>query len=176
MARVVPLYPPEEEIAELMFGKGHVREWRQIVPLLERKGLPPVDPLTGRRYFPAVRRFFDLRHGLVSGPGPYAPDGVEDYSCLNNAPRASGGRTWTAPAKPAARPTDQPAENGGAQKIRSAVRREIQEGKRGRGRGDPGIYTADVELRIRDGIRERAKEAEAERIKKQSDRPTDPEP
>jgi hypothetical protein len=31
----------------------------------------------------------------------------------------------------------------------------MQESKRERGRGDPGIYTRDIDRRIREGIRER---------------------
>ena len=87
-----PLYPDEAEIARRVLGK-RAREWPGKAVLLERDGLPKIDPLMGGRFWPAVRRWFLDRHGLamessgnVSLPAksrvrvvPFAPDGEADF-------------------------------------------------------------------------------------------------
>lgn len=65
----------------------------------------------------------------------------------------------------ATKPPDQAAPDLSGQEIRDGTQRALEEGKRGRGRGDRGIYTPDIERRIQEGIRERARRAEAERNK-----------
>jgi hypothetical protein len=86
------LYPDETEIARRVLG-GRSREWAEKAHVLERDGLPKVDPLMGGRFWPAVHRWFLERHGLdvesMAGaimPGksrvrvvPFAPDGLEDF-------------------------------------------------------------------------------------------------
>jgi hypothetical protein len=61
--------------------------------MLERDGLPKIDPLMGGRFWPAVRQWFLDRHGLstelpssASSPArsrvrivPFAPDGEADF-------------------------------------------------------------------------------------------------
>jgi hypothetical protein len=49
--------------------------------VLERDGLPRVDPLVGGRYWPAIRMFFHARYGL-SGAEALAPDGPENLDAL----------------------------------------------------------------------------------------------
>jgi hypothetical protein len=49
-----PLYPDEAEIARRVLGK-RAREWPGKAVLLERDGLPKIDPLMGGRFWPAVR-------------------------------------------------------------------------------------------------------------------------
>lgn len=56
------------------------REWRRLVPILEREGLPRKDPLIGRRYWPAVRAWLDRRHNLGANISPSAQDEEEDWS------------------------------------------------------------------------------------------------
>jgi hypothetical protein len=87
-----PLYPDEAEIARRVLGK-RAREWPGKAVLLERDGLPKIDPLMGGRFWPAVRRWFLDRHGLATElPGsaslptksrvrvvPFAPDGEADF-------------------------------------------------------------------------------------------------
>jgi hypothetical protein len=86
------LYPDEAEIARRVLG-ARWREWPAKAIVLERDGLPKVDPLMGGRFWPAVQRWFLERHGLdvesSAGaiiPGkcrvrvvPFAPDGLEDF-------------------------------------------------------------------------------------------------
>jgi hypothetical protein len=60
----MPLYATEEQIAEEILGPGALREWKRAALELEALGMPKVDPVLGRRYFPAVKAFFDRRHGL----------------------------------------------------------------------------------------------------------------
>jgi len=55
------------------------------------------------------------------------------------------------------------------QEITDVVRRQYQEGKRRRGRGDPGIYTSDIERRIEEGVRERDQRTEVE-VKRDKER------
>jgi hypothetical protein len=87
-----PLYLDEAEIARRVLGK-RAREWPGKVVLLERDGLPKIDPLMGGRFWPAVRRWFLDRHGLATQlPGsvplptksrvrvvPFVPDGEADF-------------------------------------------------------------------------------------------------
>jgi hypothetical protein len=88
----LPLYPDETELARLVLGT-RAREWPSKAILLERQGLPKIDPLMGGRFWPAVRQFFLDRHGLgaqaADGPllpaknrvrvVPFAPDGEADF-------------------------------------------------------------------------------------------------
>jgi hypothetical protein len=86
------LYPDEAEIARRVLG-ARASEWPGKAAVLERDGLPKIDPLMGGRFWPAVRQWFLDRHGLsaqLSGdaplPGksrvrvvPFAPDGEADF-------------------------------------------------------------------------------------------------
>ena len=87
-----PLYPDEAEIARRVLG-GRAQEWPGKAAVLERDGLPKIDPLMGGRFWPAVRQWFLDRHGLVGQllggetlPAksrvrivPFAPDGEVDF-------------------------------------------------------------------------------------------------
>jgi hypothetical protein len=76
-----PLYCTEEQVAELVLGPGHLRDWRDRVVVLERQGLPRIDPLMGGRYWPAVLAFFDRFNGISDKPPvPTMADGPEDFS------------------------------------------------------------------------------------------------
>lgn len=83
----MPLYPSEEDIARELLGPGKAEQWRGMAPILERRGLPPIDPMFGRRYWPAVRAWLDHRHGIGTMGVPTIPDGEENWSCLNKRPR-----------------------------------------------------------------------------------------
>ncbi len=54
MTREPALFPDEATIARAVLGSDAAR-WHDLVPLFERHGMPKIDPLTGRRYWPAVR-------------------------------------------------------------------------------------------------------------------------
>src|ERR1700751_5836587 len=59
-----PLYPDEAEIARRVLG-DRAREWPGKAAVLERDGLPKIDPLMGGRFWPAVRQWFLDRPGLT---------------------------------------------------------------------------------------------------------------
>ncbi len=72
----LPLFASEEAISAAIMGPGKTSEWRQIAPLLERRGLPTLDGLLGGRYTPALRAFFDREygvHGAAQASAPHAP-------------------------------------------------------------------------------------------------------
>jgi len=87
-----PLYADEDEVARRVLG-ARAREWPGKAVVLERDGLPKIDPLMGGRFWPAVRQWFLDRHGLAaelpssaSSPArsqvrivPFAPDGEADF-------------------------------------------------------------------------------------------------
>lgn len=74
------LYPAEGEIARRVLGSGKAKDWDGIATLLEREGLPQIDPVMGGRYWPAVRAFLDRRHGLRKDQVPVSADGEERWS------------------------------------------------------------------------------------------------
>ncbi len=85
----MPLYPTEEQIARAVMPPSNVKSWDGIAAVLERRGFPPIDPLFGGRYWPAVRAFLDRRHGLLEN-AQAAPDGEENWD--GPKPRARAAR------------------------------------------------------------------------------------
>jgi hypothetical protein len=80
--RVTPtpgLFPCEAEIARRLSQAP--QEWAAKATVLERHGLPRVDPLMGGRYWPAVEAFWNRRYGL-SNVEASQPDGEEDLNAL----------------------------------------------------------------------------------------------
>lgn len=74
-----PLYLPDRQIAARLLGR-HAGEWPVYIAAWERAGMPAADPVTGLRYWPAIRAWFDLRHGLGGEACvSLVPDGVEDF-------------------------------------------------------------------------------------------------
>ena len=61
MTKTIPIYPTEEQIAELVLGPGRVEEWRGLAVVLEREGMPQLDPMFGRRNWEAVQWWFRMR-------------------------------------------------------------------------------------------------------------------
>jgi len=74
-----PLYLSEEQIAEAVLGPGRLKDWRDRAILLERKGLPQIDPVMGGRYWRAVLAFFDRLNGLTDRRVPAKADGPENF-------------------------------------------------------------------------------------------------
>jgi hypothetical protein len=80
----LPLYPSEAQIARKVLGPNRLDEWRGMAHILEREGMPTVDPLFGGRYWPAVQAWFDaynrvshirpLRRGLELFDAPDGPE------------------------------------------------------------------------------------------------------
>lgn len=75
-----PLYLSEASIAARILGPRAKTQWDALSLVWEREGLPRIDPLTGCRYWPAVRAFLDRRHGLHQTTLPSSVDGAENWS------------------------------------------------------------------------------------------------
>lgn len=72
----LPLFASEEAISAALMGPGKTTEWRQIAPLLERRGFPTIDGLMGGRYIWAIKAFFDREyciHGASQVSAPHMP-------------------------------------------------------------------------------------------------------
>jgi hypothetical protein len=75
------LFVSDDMLGAALLGADRVKEFRQMLPLLETHGFPKIDQLMGGRYVPAVQAYFDHQYGLDrGGPPPLAPDGVEDFA------------------------------------------------------------------------------------------------
>jgi hypothetical protein len=110
-ADLAPLYPSEAELAVLVFGRARAGQWPAVASVLEKRGLPPINPRYGGRFWPAVVRFFHIEEGLEHGTTrgtptaergrsvrivPFAPDGRESFqeSCQESVPcRESASRS-----------------------------------------------------------------------------------
>jgi hypothetical protein len=77
--RTQGMFPCEEEIARRL--SQHPGDWARMAPILEREGLPRIDPLMGGRCWDAVQVFFLKRYGLGSIEIP-SLDGEEDLNAL----------------------------------------------------------------------------------------------
>lgn len=73
-----PLYKDEREIARLVLG-GDAKGWTELAAVWEREGLPKIDEMTGKRFWPAVEKFLYRRHGLIAEDVPSRADGVESW-------------------------------------------------------------------------------------------------
>jgi hypothetical protein len=73
------LFPTEAEVARLLGQTSS--DWGAKATVLERHGLPRIDPLMGGRYWPAVVAFFDRRYG-ISNVEAAQPDGGENLDAL----------------------------------------------------------------------------------------------
>lgn len=64
----LPLYATDEEIARVVYGKGPkaLMDWKTLAATLARQGMPQLDPMTKRRFWPAVREFLYKREGIGS--------------------------------------------------------------------------------------------------------------
>jgi hypothetical protein len=73
------LFPNESEIARRL--SQNPLDWPAKAIVLERHGLPRVDPLMGGRYWPAVEAYWQRRYGL-SRIEVHQPDGKEKFDAL----------------------------------------------------------------------------------------------
>lgn len=78
MARLPSLYKDEHEIARLVLGED-AKGWHALAAVWEREGLPKIDPMTGKRFWPAVEKFLYRRHGLIVDDVPAKVDGAETW-------------------------------------------------------------------------------------------------
>jgi hypothetical protein len=79
------LFPTEAELAVLVLGK-RAKEWPAKAKFLtDKEGLPPIDPIMGGRFWPAVVEYFRIRQGvrLVDRQLPaLAPVASGDMICV----------------------------------------------------------------------------------------------
>jgi hypothetical protein len=73
------LFPSEFEIARRLSQTAQA--WRAKAQVLERDGMPKVDPIMGGRYWPAVEAYFNRRYGIATS-APSALDGMENLDAL----------------------------------------------------------------------------------------------
>lgn len=73
------LFPSEAEIARRLSQTPQT--WHAKAQVLERDGMPKVDPVMGGRYWPAVEAYFNRRYGIATS-GPSALDGMENLDAL----------------------------------------------------------------------------------------------
>ena len=86
----LPAFASEDDLATALMGTGNITVFRQIVPLLERRGFPIIDGLMGGRYTPAVRKFFDHNYRIDDGQvaaAPHAPAELGSWHSKKNARR-----------------------------------------------------------------------------------------
>lgn len=98
MARDFPLHPTEAEISTAVLGPNRTNEWKALAQVLERDGLPRIDPVIGRRYFPAVKQYFDRRNRVSIG-APNSGEAQEKTIWIRPRRDSNGesGRTAAAP-------------------------------------------------------------------------------
>ncbi|APT31889.1 hypothetical protein MCBMB27_02598 [Methylobacterium phyllosphaerae] len=73
------LFPCEAEVARRLSQSPS--EWAAKALVLERAGLPRIDPVMGGRFWPAVDAFWRKRYGLTTVEAS-ALDGVENLDAL----------------------------------------------------------------------------------------------
>lgn len=72
----LPLFAADQQLAVAIVGKERAAMWiKSVVPQLERKGFPRVDPLHDGRPVPLVVKFYDAYLGVTAGFAPV--DGEE---------------------------------------------------------------------------------------------------
>ena len=74
------LFPCEAEVARRLSQTPG--EWSAKAKILERDGLPKIDPVMGGRFWPAVQAFWFRRYGLSSIEPLHHPDGEENLDAL----------------------------------------------------------------------------------------------
>jgi hypothetical protein len=78
--RTQGLFPSESVIARRLSQTP--AEWAAKATILERDGLPRIDPLMGGRYWPAVLSYWQRRYGLSSIEVSAQADGMENLDAL----------------------------------------------------------------------------------------------
>lgn len=74
----LPLFATDKEIAIAVVGRQKSEYWRTaVLPTLERRGFPSVDPLHTGRAVPLVRKFYEDYFGITAGFAMAKPSGEE---------------------------------------------------------------------------------------------------
>jgi len=75
----LPMFATDREIAIAVVGRERASMFvKAVIPQLERKGFPRIDPLHDGRPVPQVRKFYDGYFGITAGFAAAAPDGEEN--------------------------------------------------------------------------------------------------
>lgn len=86
----LPLFATDKELALAIVGEERAAMWiKAVIPQLERRGFPRIDPLHDGRPVPLVKRFYDGYFGITAGFDVAAPDGKEDLSIWKRSKRTS---------------------------------------------------------------------------------------
>lgn len=89
----LPLFATDQQLAAAIVGKDRASMWvKAVIPQLEKKGFPRIDPLHDGRPVPLVRRFYDGYFGIKASFSAAAPDGGEDLSIWKRSKRREAGR------------------------------------------------------------------------------------
>jgi hypothetical protein len=88
----LPLFASEADLALVILGRGHMCEWTQVALYFERKGLPAIDPIVGRRYRPAVKKFFDKLWNLDGSKVGQDGRDLDGWNMREKRRGSSGGR------------------------------------------------------------------------------------
>ncbi len=74
----LPVFATDRQLAVAIVGKERATMWvKTVIPQLERKGFPRIDPLHDGRPVPLVKKFYDGYFGITAGFAATAPDGEE---------------------------------------------------------------------------------------------------
>jgi hypothetical protein len=85
----LPLFATDKELAVAIVGKERASMWvKTVIPQLERKGFPRIDPLHDGRPVPLVRKFYEGYFGITAGYAAVAPDGKENLGMWKSQRRA----------------------------------------------------------------------------------------
>lgn len=96
----LPLFADEKSLSEAVMGRGRYTEWRAIVVLLERRGLPKIDALMGGRYTNAVKAFFDREyriHANYQVQEPHRPANLDATWKIREARKAAKRKGYIEP-------------------------------------------------------------------------------
>lgn len=64
----LPLFATDQQLPVAIVGKERAAMWiKTVIPQLERKGFPRVDPLHDGRPVPLVMKFYDGYLGITAG-------------------------------------------------------------------------------------------------------------
>ncbi|MGO4637244.1 hypothetical protein AB4Z43_02270 [Mesorhizobium sp. 2RAF45] len=74
----LPLFATDLEIGAAIVGRARADYWRRaVLPALEHRGFPGIDPLHKARPVPLVKQFFAAYFGVTAGFTLAKPGGVE---------------------------------------------------------------------------------------------------
>ncbi len=75
----LPMFATDKQIAVAVVGKGRADSWiRSVLPVLEPRGFPKVDPLHQGRPVALVKLYYDAYLGIGPNTVPTGTDGEED--------------------------------------------------------------------------------------------------